>query len=171
MTYLRFSKLPLTFKVSRGALGLTREPRRYVFPILSEKIVTFLWNWKDVQWASNDLRMRARRAARPLSRNPPQRRWLSRRGIPWNPAAVRSGIRAKHESESELPPGANDYETTALSTSPIVRNILSLKFHSIMSLSIISHPRSALSFWDAPKDRMHSIRRNQRYLLITQSKI
>ena len=31
----------LTFKVSRGALGLTREPRRYVFPILSEKIVTF----------------------------------------------------------------------------------------------------------------------------------
>ena len=40
-----------------------------------------------------------------------------------NPAAVRSGIRAKHESESELPPGANDYETTALSASPIVRGL------------------------------------------------
>ena len=117
-------KLPLTWQVSRGALALTRRtPRRYGFPILSEKIVTFLWNWKDVQWASNDLRMRARRAAKPLSRNPPQRRWLSRREIPWNPAAVRSGIRAKHESESELPPGANDYETTALSASPIVRGL------------------------------------------------
>ena len=44
-------------------------------------------------------------------------------GIQWNPSAVRSGIRAKHESESELPPGANDYETTALSASPIVRGL------------------------------------------------
>ena len=31
-----------------------------------------------------------------------------RSGIPWNPSAVRSGIRAQHESESELTPGASD---------------------------------------------------------------
>ena len=37
-------------EVSRGALGPTgRAPRRYGIPILSEKIVTFLWNWNAVQ--------------------------------------------------------------------------------------------------------------------------
>ena len=40
-----------------------------------------------------------------------------------NPCELGSGFHSKHETESELPPGANDYETTALSASPIVRDI------------------------------------------------
>ena len=40
------------------------------------------------------------------------------------PRSRSSGILAKQETQAELPPGANDYEMTALSTRPYVRQFL-----------------------------------------------
>ena len=54
--------------------------------------------WEDVQWGQNELRMRARRVAKRLSRDSPLRWELSREGIPWNPAAVTNGFLAKQET-------------------------------------------------------------------------
>ena len=74
-------------------------------------------------------------------------------GKPLKPRSRWSGIRAQHESESELPPGANDYETTALSASPIVRDIC-LNF----SIELLCEPNLS----DTHAKRTFALRRQSR---------
>ena len=113
-----------------------------------------------MQWASNDLRMRARRVAKRLSRDSSETRVKPRRK-PLKPRSRWSGIRAQHESESELPPGANDYETTALSASPIVRDIC-LNF----SIELLCEPNLS----DTHAKRTFALRRQSRWVTLNRTK-
>ena len=110
-------------EVSRGALGPTgRAPRRYGLPFLYEKIIPPGRNGKTC----NEARMSygcGPEGSRSDFQGIPSETRVKPRRKPLKPRSRWSGIRAQHESESELPPGANDYETTALSASPIVRDI------------------------------------------------
>ena len=112
-----------------NVLGKPRRIRVNLSGAQAIRLTISLWEdnytrekWEDVQWGQNELRMRARRVAKRLSRDSSETSVKPRRK-PLKPRSRWSGIRAQHESESELPPGANDYETTALSASPIVRDI------------------------------------------------
>ena len=111
-----------------------------MFPFLYEKIITYWRNGKTC----NELR-----TTYGCGPEGSQSDFRRRR----NPSAVRSGIRAQHESESELPPGANDYETTALSASPIVRDIC-LSF----SIGLLCEPNLS----DTHAKRTFALRRQSR---------
>ena len=91
---LGFKLIRLTFEVTRPALAPQgREPRRYGFPFLYEKIVTYRRNGKTC----NEARMS-------YGCGPEGREALSPRAKPRSRYEWHSRLR---ESEAELPPGAN----------------------------------------------------------------
>ena len=100
--------------------------------------------------------MRARRVAKRLSRNFVEKNVWDVKFIETpQPLRMVFALCANPRPNCRLERTA--YETTALSASPIVRDILSYLFCIIfVNLTFPIHARSGLSLWDDNQDRIHS---------------